>query len=83
MKNLEHKKRMIEAVENYLKNSNSKPYKKTEQVEKKEIVNIELNRKEINLISEAIETLYNDTIGEMLYSKEDNLRNLLDKFNKI
>lgn len=83
MKNLEHKKLMIEAVENYLKNSNSKSYKKTKEVEKKEIVNIELNRKEINLISEAIEDLYNNTIGEMLYSKEDNLSNLLDKFNKI
>lgn len=83
MKNLEHKKLMIKAVENYLKNSNSKPHKKTKEVEKKEIVNIELNRNEINLISEAIETLYNDTIGEMLYSKEDNLRNLLEKFTKI
>ncbi len=83
MKNSENKKLMIEAVENLLKNSNWEPYKKIERVEKKEIVNIELNRKEINLISEAIETLYNNTIGEMLYSKEDNLRNLLDKFNKI
>ena len=83
MKNSENKKLMIEAVENFLKNSNWEPYKKIEPVEKKEIVNIKLNRKEINLISEAIETLYNDTIGEMLYTKEDNLSNLLDKFNKI
>ena len=83
MENSEHKKLMIKAVENYLKNSNSKPYKKTEQVEKKEIVNIKLNRNEINLISEAIENLYNDTIGEMLYNKENNLRNLLDKFTKL
>ena len=83
MKNSENKKLMIEAVENLLKNSNWEPYKKIEPVEKKEIVNIKLNRKEINLISEAIENLYNDTIGEMLYTKEDNLSNLLDKFNKI
>jgi len=83
MENSEHKKLMIKAVENYLKNSNSKTYKKTEQVEKKEIVNIKLNRNEINLISEAIENLYNDTIGEMLYNKENNLRNLLDKFTKL
>lgn len=83
MENSEYKKLMIKAVENYLKNSNSKTYKKTEQVEKKEIVNIKLNRNEINLISEAIENLYNDTIGEMLYNKENNLRNLLDKFTKL
>ena len=83
MENSEHKKLMIKAVENYLKNSNSKTYKKTEQVEKKEIVNIKLNRNEINLISEAIENLYNDIIGEMLYNKENNLRNLLDKFTKL
>ena len=83
MESLENKKLIINAVENFLKNSNWEPYKKTEQVEKKEIVNIKLNRNEINLISEAIENLYNDTIGEMLYNKEDNLRNLLDKFTKL
>lgn len=83
MENLENKKWLFQAVENYLTSSNSEPHKKIEQVEKKEIVNIELNRNEINLISEAIETLYNDTIGEMLYSKEDQLRNLLKKAEKL
>jgi len=83
MENLENKKWLFQAVENYLTSSNSEPHKKTKQVEKKEIVNIELNRNEINLISEAIELLYNNTIGEMLYSKEDNLRNLLEKAEKL
>tara|TARA_R110002074_G_scaffold109596_1_gene236253 strand:+ start:144 stop:494 length:351 start_codon:yes stop_codon:yes gene_type:complete len=46
MKSLENKKLIINAVENFLKNSNWEPYKKTEQVEKKEIVNINLTTNE-------------------------------------
>ena len=63
MSNSNFRKLQIQAVENYLKNSNCKPLKKEQPKEKKEIVNIELKQSEIILISEALETLYNKTIG--------------------
>lgn len=83
MSNSNSKKMMIQAVENYLKNSNCKPLKKEQSKEKKEIINIDLNQSEINLISEALETLYNKTIGEMLFNKESQILDLSNKFKNI
>jgi hypothetical protein len=49
---------------------------------KKEIVTMEFNTEEMNLLSQAVELLYNRTIGEMMYKTEDDLRELLNKINK-
>ena len=46
---------------------------------KKEIVTMEFNNEEMNLLSEAVELLYNRTIGEMMFKTEDDLRELLNK----
>ena len=77
------RKLQVKAIENYLKNSNCKPLKKEQPKEKKEIVNINLNRREIDLISEALEVLHNKTIGCMLYDKESKIEDLFNKFKNI
>jgi len=83
MSNSNFRKLQIQAIENYLKNSNCKPLKKEQSKEKKEIINLDLNESEINLISEALETLYNNTIGEMLFNKESQILDLSNKFKNI
>ncbi len=55
---------------------------KLETMNKKEIVTIEFNTEEMNLLSEAVELLYNRTIGEMMYKTENDLRELLNKINQ-
>tara|TARA_R100000808_G_scaffold10659_1_gene28170 strand:- start:9520 stop:9687 length:168 start_codon:yes stop_codon:yes gene_type:complete len=49
---------------------------------KKEIVTMKFNTEEINLLSQAVELLYNRTIGEMMFETENDLRELLNKINK-
>ena len=62
---------------------------------KKEIVTMEFNTEEMNLLSEAVESLHDkiledyfgvcsthQPIGDMMYKTEDNLRELLNKINQ-
>jgi|3_EtaG_2_1085321.scaffolds.fasta_scaffold26036_4 hypothetical protein len=49
---------------------------------KKGVVTMKFDNEEMNLLSQAVELLYNRTIGEMMFKTEDDLRELLNKINK-
>ena len=43
---------------------------------------INFNDEEMKLILQAVKVLYNNTIGEMMYKTDDDLRNLIKKIEQ-